>query len=93
MYKDTGFKVQDKSESHVNATFAWTEHKKEIFPEILFDSIEEEYQIKVKQNHMYITTEAEVLLLTATQNIAQRGHSETEESVNKGNLFSRDHKA
>ena len=87
MYKDAGFKVQEKSESHVNTTFAWPEHKKAIFPKILLDSIEEEYQRKGKESHKYITIEAEVLLLTAMQNIAQRGHSETEESVNKGKFL------
>lgn len=36
---------------------------------------------------MYIKTIAEVLRLTAMQNIAQRGHIETEGSQNKGNFL------
>lgn len=36
---------------------------------------------------MYIKTIADVLLLTATQNISQRGHRESEDSNNKGNFI------
>uniref|UniRef100_A0A3B5QKP1 DUF4371 domain-containing protein n=1 Tax=Xiphophorus maculatus TaxID=8083 RepID=A0A3B5QKP1_XIPMA len=42
---------------------------------------------KVEENKKYIKTVAEVLLLTATQNIAQRGHSESDDSDNKGNFL------
>lgn len=41
---------------------------------------------KVQENRSYIKTVGEVLLLTATQNIAQRGHDESEECNNKGNF-------
>lgn len=40
-----------------------------------------------KRIEKYIKTVAEVLLLTATQNIAQRGYCETQEVVNKGNFL------
>lgn len=42
---------------------------------------------KVEENRTYIKTVAEVLLLTAMQNISQRGHNETDASQNKGNFL------
>lgn len=41
----------------------------------------------VKEYRHYIKSVAEVLLLTATQNIAQRGHRESEEDNNQGNFL------
>uniref|UniRef100_A0A8C2HB86 Uncharacterized protein n=1 Tax=Cyprinus carpio TaxID=7962 RepID=A0A8C2HB86_CYPCA len=84
MYKDGGFKVHEKSEGHVNAMFAWGEHKKAIVTDCsIHDALNEVYNKKVQENRKYIKTVAEVLLLTATQNIAQRGHHETEEADNR----------
>ena len=42
---------------------------------------------QVKENRHYVKTIAEVMLLTATQNMAQRGHRENLniENVNPGN--------
>uniref|UniRef100_A0A3Q1FDQ5 DUF4371 domain-containing protein n=1 Tax=Acanthochromis polyacanthus TaxID=80966 RepID=A0A3Q1FDQ5_9TELE len=51
------------------------------------DALNEAYNKKVQENRKYIKTVAEVLLLTATQNIAQRGHRETEEVDNRGNFL------
>uniref|UniRef100_A0A3Q1G6C2 DUF4371 domain-containing protein n=1 Tax=Acanthochromis polyacanthus TaxID=80966 RepID=A0A3Q1G6C2_9TELE len=88
MYKDGGFKVHEKSEGHVNAMFAWGEHKKAILTDSSKrDALNEAYNKKVQENRKYIKTVAEVLLLTATQNIAQRGHRETEEVDNRGNFL------
>ncbi|KAL3997012.1 hypothetical protein ACER0C_009668 [Sarotherodon galilaeus] len=42
---------------------------------------------KVEENRIYIKTVAEVLLLTAMQNLSQRGHLETDTSQNKGNFL------
>ena len=88
MYKDGGFKVHEKSEGHVNAMFAWGEHKKAILTDSsILDALNEAYNKKVQENRKYIKTVAEVLLLTATQNIAQRGHRETEGADNRGNFL------
>ncbi len=46
-----------------------------------------DYQKRVKEYRDYIKTVADVLLLTATQNIPQRGHRESEKSENKGNFL------
>ncbi|KAK0153219.1 Zinc finger MYM-type protein 1 [Merluccius polli] len=48
--------------------------------------VDKEHTKQVQENRAYIKTIGEVLLLTATQNIAQRGHDEFEESNNKGNF-------
>ena len=88
MYKDGGFKVHEKSEGHVNAMFAWGEHKKAILTDSsILDALNEAYNKKVQENRKYIKTVAEVLLLTSTQNIAQRGHRETEGADNRGNFL------
>ena len=88
MYKDGGFKVHEKSEGHINAMFAWGEHKKAILTDSsILDALNEAYNKKVQENRKYIKTVAEVLLLTSTQNIAQRGHRETEGADNRGNFL------
>lgn len=51
------------------------------------DLIDQEYKRKVEENRRYIKTIAEVLLLTATQKQAQRGHQESEDSDNRGNFI------
>lgn len=53
----------------------------------LMDLIDQEYKRKVEENRRYIKTIAEVLLLTATQKQAQRGHRESEDSDNRGNFI------
>lgn len=42
----------------------------------------DENQKQVIKNQKYIKTLSETLLLTATQNISQRGHNESENSKN-----------
>lgn len=80
--------MHEKSDGHVNAMFAWSEHKKAALTDSsMRDAINEAYNQKVQENRKYIKTVAEVLLLTATQNIAQRGHRETEEAANRGNFL------
>ena len=47
----------------------------------------QEHKKQTQENHDYNKSVAEVLLLTATQNIAQRGHRETVQSGNKRNFL------
>ena len=50
MYKDGGFKVHEKSEGHVNAMFAWGEHKKAILTDSsILDALNEAYNKKVQE--------------------------------------------
>ncbi|ROL44969.1 Zinc finger MYM-type protein 1 [Anabarilius grahami] len=68
--------------------FAWREYKNRMLSDSgLMDLIDQEYKRKVEENRRYIKTIAEVLLLTATQKQAQRGHRESEYSDNRGNFI------
>ncbi len=53
----------------------------------LLNVLNKEHDKQIKDNWEYMKTIAEVLLLTATQNIAQRGHDESAESDNRGNFI------
>ncbi|XP_046906195.1 zinc finger MYM-type protein 1-like [Hypomesus transpacificus] len=86
--KDGGFVGHAKSESHCNAMLAWAEYNKVTAGECsLSASLNAEYNKLVRENREYIKTVGETLLLTATQNIGQRAHNETE-GQNKGNFLS-----
>uniref|UniRef100_A0A3B4VHH5 DUF4371 domain-containing protein n=1 Tax=Seriola dumerili TaxID=41447 RepID=A0A3B4VHH5_SERDU len=87
-YKDGGFQMHAKAEHHLNAMVAWTEYKRGVENNAsLLQAMDKEYQKKVEENRQYIKTIADVLLCTATQNIAQRGHRESEYSGNRGNFL------
>lgn len=49
--------------------------------------LSQEHTKWIQGNHDYIKSVAEVLLLTAAQNIAQRGRREIVDSSNKGNFL------
>lgn len=88
MFKDGGFKLHEKSDSHITAMLAWSEQKRSALTDAsVLDMINKEYKKKVEENRSYIKTLADVLLLTATQNIEQRAHCESEQSGNKGNFL------
>ncbi len=53
----------------------------------LLNVLNKEHDKQIKDNWEYMKTIAEVLLLTATQNIAQRGQDESAESDNRGNFI------
>ena len=53
----------------------------------MLDVINDDREKKVEENSTYIKTIADVLLLTATQNIAQRIHRESDDSHNKGHFL------
>ena len=43
-------------------------------------------QKKVRENHRFIKTLGQILLLTATQAIAEKGHRESDDERNTGNV-------
>lgn len=49
--------------------------------------ISEAHFNKVKENRKYLKLLSRILILTAKHGIAQRGHDETSDSVNKGNFL------
>ncbi|XP_034093508.1 zinc finger MYM-type protein 1-like [Gymnodraco acuticeps] len=86
--KDSGFSVHARSDTHVNAMIAWTEYKSMAGRNTtILGMMGDENQKQVTENQKYIKTLADILLLTATQNISQRGHDESETSKNKGNFL------
>lgn len=84
-----GFKDHSKSDHHRSAMFAWTQHKLTIAEKTTSMSavMNKEREKQIAENRMYIKTIAEVLLLTAVQNVSQRGHRESEGSNNPGNFL------
>jgi len=77
-YSDSGFPKHAKCDFHVTAMVMWSEYKamKVCNSGSVLQMQSEAYAKQVSENRHYIKTVAEVLLLTVTQNIAQRGHRE-----------------
>ncbi|KAF3853702.1 hypothetical protein F7725_014390, partial [Dissostichus mawsoni] len=87
-YKEGGFAIHAKSERHTHAMIAWKDYQRAVTSNAtLANVLNKEHNKLVQENREYIKTIAEVLLLTATQNIAQRGHNESAGSDNKGNFM------
>ncbi|XP_041856904.1 zinc finger MYM-type protein 1-like [Melanotaenia boesemani] len=87
--KDSGFASHARSECHINAMFAWTENKKNMDKNSsMFGRMDEQKKKQVAENQHYIKTLAEILVLTVTENIAQRGHRESQDSEQKGVFLS-----
>ena len=53
----------------------------------LLNILSQDHSKLVQENRHYIKSVAKVLLFTATKNIAQRGHRESEEVDNRGNFL------
>lgn len=69
--KDGGLIGHAKSEAHTNAMLAWAEYEKSTATtSSLSASLNAEYDKLVTENRHYIKTVVEILLFTATQNIA-----------------------
>ena len=87
--KDSGFCSHARSEGHVNAMFAWTENKNITDRNSsMFGLMDEQKKKQVAENQYYIKTLAEILVLTATENVAQWGHRESLDSEKRGVFLS-----
>uniref|UniRef100_A0A673HRZ6 TTF-type domain-containing protein n=1 Tax=Sinocyclocheilus rhinocerous TaxID=307959 RepID=A0A673HRZ6_9TELE len=87
-YKEGGFRIHARSECHKQAMVAWKDYETAVKNNrTLLNVLNKEHDKQIKDNREYMKTIAEVLLLTATQNIAQRGHDESAESDNRGNFI------
>ena len=87
-YRDGGFISHVKSDIHVVAMASWADFK--IMAKrgtSVAQMVSDSYLRQVADNRLYIQSLGEVLLLTATQDIAQRGHREDKGSHNKGNFL------
>ncbi|KAL6481128.1 hypothetical protein MHYP_G00092080 [Metynnis hypsauchen] len=86
-YNQAGFALHARSERLKQAMVTWRDYQKAAAANAtLVNVLNKEHNRQVKENREYIKTIGEVLLLTATQNMAQRGHNESAESGNKGNF-------
>jgi hypothetical protein len=87
---NAGLTQHEKCDSHLTAFVMWTQHRelkaKHVGSVMQLQS--EAYSKQVAENRHYLKTIAEVLLLTATQNLAQRGHREHDSDAgdNPGNF-------
>lgn len=87
MFKDGGVGSHAKSKAHINAMLAWNNFEKgQRENTFLMTKLSQKNTKQIQENRDYIKSGAEVLLLTETQNLAQRGHRETADSNNKGNF-------
>lgn len=86
--RDKGLTGHQKAELHVAAMTAWCEYKKlKITGQGSVAQMQSAaYSKQVSENRHYLQTVAEVLLLTAAQNVSQRGHRENDSSSNEGNF-------
>ena len=85
--RDAGLSVHAKSERHKCAMIAWRDDQRAVRTDAtLAHLLDKEHTEQVQENRAYIKTVGELLLLTATQNLAQRGRDESEEATNKGNF-------
>lgn len=80
--------MHSKSERHRQAMIAWKDNERAVKTNATLENVlNKEHNKLIADNREYIKTIGEVLLLTATQNIAQRGHDESADSNNKGNFM------
>lgn len=74
--------------NHKQAMASWCEYvrnsKRETGIENVMSGIQKR---RIEDNHHYLKTVIETILLCARQNIGLRGHRETEKSSNKGNVL------
>jgi hypothetical protein len=87
--KESGFKQHETSSEHRNCHLKWINYSQvKSNPRISVASqINEAHLALVKENREYLGIVIDILMYTATQNIAQRGHRENEQSSNRGNFL------
>lgn len=72
--KDSQIEGDDRPEGHIKAMFVWSEPNRSTLTNLsLRGALDKAYRKRVEENRTHIKTVAEVLLLTALQNIPQRG--------------------
>jgi len=87
MDKDCGIKGHDKSITHKTCMSKWDGYKQSRKTTSIQTQLNVANEALIRENRYYIYNIAEILLFTACQNIAQRGHDESESSLNKGNFL------
>ena len=81
---------------HVNSQcpkmsiMSWNDYNRNKTAKISVEQVlNDSYRKKVNENRHYVKTVGEIILLTATQNIAQRGHRGGDDVSNPGNSLIR----
>ena len=86
--KDGKFTKHISSQCHKLSVLGSIEyHKNLIANTSIRQMVNTQYMEQVRQNRHYIKTIGEIILHTASQNIAQRGHKETDDVANPGNVL------
>lgn len=85
----SGLKKHENSLCHKNCMVSWESYKQMQIMEntSVASQLSAAHAKEVKKNREYIMEIADVLRLTATQGIAQRGHDESASSTNQGNFL------
>ncbi len=78
----------DRSHLHKLAMLTWQDYKKNVGQGTSIANVLDSARFaRIKDNRHYVKVISEILLLCARQNIAFRGHRESEQSQNRGNLL------
>ena len=73
---------------HRQAMLAWNEYKVNSQRGLTIENrLDSARNLQIQRNRHYLTTVSEVVLLCATQDIAFRGHRESQSSMNRGNFL------
>lgn len=82
------FSKHARADYHLDAMVAWSNfNTMERNESSVAQMVSDGYAEKVRRNRQFIKTLGEVILLTCTQKIAQRGHDESDSSSNPGNVI------
>ena len=77
----------ENSQCHKLSYVAWMDYQRNVSEKTsVAQTISLAHQKKVRENRHFIRTIAEIVLLTMSQNIAQRGHRESDDNLNPGNV-------
>ncbi|MGH0144470.1 UNVERIFIED_CONTAM: hypothetical protein FKN15_061565 [Acipenser sinensis] len=89
LQKDAGLRLHDHSAKHKDAVVQWQCYKqiKTKGDQSFSSQLSEAHKALVQENRYCVKTVAEVLLFTARQCLAQRGHAESQASLNHGNFL------
>jgi hypothetical protein len=87
--RDSGFKKHEVSMEHKNCHLKWINYSKirANAETSVMSQVNEAHRALVEENKAYMTIVIDILIYTATQNIAQRGNRENLESSNRGNFL------
>ena len=85
--KDGAITKHVNSQCHKMSIMSWNNYNRNKAAKISVEQVwNDSYRKKVNENRHFVKTVGEIILLTATQNIAQRGHREGDDVSNPGNV-------